>query len=339
MALYSSYRHLRDNARAAMLASIEIYNKPQIAYRDECFVILLVNAWELLFKALLAKNKRVIYYAKKRNEPYRTFSLQDAMYASEHLLPTTIQYQPVKDNIEMLLAYRNNAIHFYNQAGFPVLVYGLAQTSIINFRDVMLGVFGVDIAHEMTMSLLPLGFGPQPDPVEFLKTRSAGSKKSKAVAQFVAELVQITNDLETANLDAGRFLTVFSVQLQSVKKVASADIVVGLAGNSPVQDANNPLIIERRVDPNISHPLKRKDALVHIGNNLNGHRFTSHTFDALIWKNKFKEKPHLCWQSSDGAMTKYSSEVVSLLRQFKIDEIDVAVKEYGAWQNKRGKKQ
>lgn len=30
-----------------MPAAIEIYNKPQIAYRDECFVILILNAWEL----------------------------------------------------------------------------------------------------------------------------------------------------------------------------------------------------------------------------------------------------------------------------------------------------
>jgi len=48
-----------------MLAAIEIYNKPQIEYRDECFLILLVNAWELLLKAILSKNKQSIFYFKK----------------------------------------------------------------------------------------------------------------------------------------------------------------------------------------------------------------------------------------------------------------------------------
>ena len=31
-----SYRHLLRNAKAAMLAAIEIYNKPRFDYREEC---------------------------------------------------------------------------------------------------------------------------------------------------------------------------------------------------------------------------------------------------------------------------------------------------------------
>jgi hypothetical protein len=48
-----SSRHLVKNAKSALLAAIEIYNKPGFQYRDECFVILLLNAWELFLKALL----------------------------------------------------------------------------------------------------------------------------------------------------------------------------------------------------------------------------------------------------------------------------------------------
>jgi len=58
MNLRGSYTALRNNSKAAMLAAIEIYNKPQIAYRDECFSILLVNAWELLLKATLSKKEK-----------------------------------------------------------------------------------------------------------------------------------------------------------------------------------------------------------------------------------------------------------------------------------------
>ena len=49
-----SYRHLLRNSKCALLAAIEIYNKPRIQYRDECFVILLLNAWELLLKAIIS---------------------------------------------------------------------------------------------------------------------------------------------------------------------------------------------------------------------------------------------------------------------------------------------
>ena len=64
MNLRGSYRALLSNSRAAMLAAIEIYNKPLFTYRDECFAILLINAWELLLKAILSKNKQKIFYPK-----------------------------------------------------------------------------------------------------------------------------------------------------------------------------------------------------------------------------------------------------------------------------------
>ena len=35
-----SYRKLLENSKAAMMAAIEIYNKPAFKYRDECVVIL-----------------------------------------------------------------------------------------------------------------------------------------------------------------------------------------------------------------------------------------------------------------------------------------------------------
>jgi hypothetical protein len=211
-----------------MLAAIEVYNKPQIAYRDECCSILLINAWELLLKATISKNKQRIFYPKKRGEPYRTFSLRDALTKARDFFPNNIQYEPVAQNINILETYRNNAIHFYNQRGFGVIIYGLAQTSIVNYRDLMLSIFNLDIANEMTLSLLPLSFGAQPDPIEFLQKTKTNPPDNKAVAQFLREISQTTQELEAKDLDTSRFLTVFKVNFQSVKKISSADIVTGV---------------------------------------------------------------------------------------------------------------
>ena len=60
-----SYRKLLGNSKAAMMAAIEIYNKPTFAYRDECAVILLLNAWELFLKAILSKNAKSVFYPKR----------------------------------------------------------------------------------------------------------------------------------------------------------------------------------------------------------------------------------------------------------------------------------
>lgn len=325
MNLRGSYKALRNNSKAAILAAIEIYNKPQIEYREECFTILLVNAWELLLKAILSKNKQNIYYAKKKNEPYRTFSIQDVLLQAKNYFPIHISYEPVAQNINMLVIYRNNAIHFYNQKGFGVIIYGLAQTSIINFKDLMHSIFNVDIANEMTISLLPLSFGARPDPIEFLQKAKADPPKNKAAAQFLKEISQATKELELQRLDTARFLTVFTVTLQSVKKVSSADVVVSVKGE---QDNAMPLIIERPVDPNISHPLRQKEVIEKVGSELAGIKFTPHTFQAIVWKYDIKNKPYLYWRSNRGEITRYSAEIPSFLKRLTKYEIEVALQDY-----------
>lgn len=44
-------KELLDRSVSAMLAAIEIYNKPNFEYREETFAILAINGWELLLKA------------------------------------------------------------------------------------------------------------------------------------------------------------------------------------------------------------------------------------------------------------------------------------------------
>lgn len=40
-----------EKSVSAMLAAIEIYNKPDFKYREETFSVLCINAWEILLKA------------------------------------------------------------------------------------------------------------------------------------------------------------------------------------------------------------------------------------------------------------------------------------------------
>lgn len=325
MNLRGSYRALQNNSKAAMLAAIEIYNKPQIAYRDECFSILLVNAWELLLKSILSKDRQRIFYRKKRNEPYRSFTVHDALNKAKDFFPSNISYEPVAQNLNMLITYRNNSIHFYNQREFSILIYGLAQTSIINYRDLMLFVFNIDIANEMTLSLLPLSFGPQPNPIQFIQRSRSNPPKNRAVAQFLRELSDTTRSLEQQGCDTSRFLTIFTVNLQSVKKISTADVIVGVGDSSEI---NGQVFFHRQIDPNRSHPIRQTDILTEIGSNLNGVKFTTFTFQAIAWKYDFKNKPHLYWRPDRGGVTQYSRDVPSILRRLSQNEIEQTVEDF-----------
>ena len=208
MNYYGSYKRLFANANAAILAAIEIYNKPSFDYRNECVVILLLNAWELALKALLSKNKKSLFYPKKRKQPYRTLSWPDAFRKAENLLPNSIAALPVKRNLELLGTYRDNAVHFYNASGFSVVIYSLAQTCIINFRDLAEDSFGVKVEEQISWALLPLGLRPPLDAIQYMSGSGADiENQSEAVRHFLGLLATATEEVNNSSDDTGRLLT------------------------------------------------------------------------------------------------------------------------------------
>lgn len=320
---YGSYKALLENSMSAMLAAIEIYNKPSFTYRSECFVILLLNSWELFFKATLSKNRVRIFQPKKRNEPYMTLTIWDAMKKSKEFFPTQIQHSAVFENISRLADYRNNSVHFYNEEGLDVVVYGLSQTSIVNYRDLVNEIFSKDIAQEVNISLLPLSFNSPPDPIAFIGEAKEPNTKPE-VAEYMRLISQTTRELERDGIDTGRFLTVFEVNLQSTKKIQSADLIAGITAN----ESADQLLVTKRVDPNLSHPFFRKHVLEKIGGSLNGSKFTSYTFDAIVWHRKYKHISNYCWQNERTKTCQYSTQMVAKLKSLTKQEIEESLRAY-----------
>jgi EC042_2821-lke REase/Protein of unknown function (DUF3644) len=320
-----SYRHLSRNSRAAMIAAIEVYNRPRGDYRDETFSVLLVNAWELLLKAILSKNGESIFYHKKRHQPYRTLSWQDAYEAAKGNFPGDVDPAPVRRNLELITTYRDNAIHFYNEAGLSALLWALAQTSILNYRDLLLAAFGEDLAQDVNWRILPLGARQPIDPIEYLTSTTGAPEKARpAVRQYVREVLTVAKELKDGGIDTRRFLTVFDVKLESVKKIGEADVVVGVTKGD---DKVGPLIVEKAVDPNISHPLRQKEVLKRIPT-LHGSPFTAHTFQSIVWKYGLKDARAYCWRATEGVLTKYSNDVVPFIQRLTEADVKAALTDY-----------
>lgn len=319
---YGSYKALLNNSISAILAAVEIYNKPRISYRNECFVVLLINSWELMFKAILSKNKISIYEPKKRNQPQRTLSLWLAIEASKSYFPNNISHKAVVANINSLVDYRDNVIHFYNEKGFETVIYGLAQTSIVNFRDIVKDIFDIDIAKEVNINLLPLSFSAPPDPIKFLGEVNITAKKP-AITEFLKIISETTKSLESEDIDTGRFLTVFKVNLQSTKKIQSADIIAGVNGENP----NGLVLVTKKVDPNISHPNYRKDILEKLKQDKK-HELSPYTFDAIIWHYKIKSNDNYSWQNSKTKSYQYSNSLHDLICELTSSDIDKCLKDY-----------
>lgn len=174
----SRSRNLAGKSIEAMLAAIEIYNKPSFSYREESFAILAINAWELLLKAriLQLSNNKVSsilkyekrqkadgslsekeYRVKNRSGTYLSIGLFRAMDLLEAEYGDKIG-MPVRKNIELLCEVRDSAVHFVNK-GFDLtlLVQQLGTASLRNYIIAIRRWFAIDLS-KYNFFLMPLAF-------------------------------------------------------------------------------------------------------------------------------------------------------------------------------------
>lgn len=135
----------------AVLSALEIYNKPNCNYREETFSILIVNAYELLFKAKLIKDSNekmnaiyVYYYPKtkkgnsskqkqiKKNRIGQPFTI-DIYEAINRLEKLKLISNNLIENIKLMIEIRDNSIHLINKELLKGKLYQLSSASIRNY--------------------------------------------------------------------------------------------------------------------------------------------------------------------------------------------------------------
>jgi hypothetical protein len=323
MNIFGSYLKLLSNSKQSMIASIELYNKPQFPYREEVFVILLVNAWELLLLAILSHKKKRIFQKKIRDKPYKTLKFFDAFKQAKSYFPENLTLKAVEENLNLIKKYRDNAIHYYNSEKLPHCMYVLAQAAIINYREIVRHIFNQDLADRMNLVLLPLSFGGPPNFVEFFKNRKSNDSLS-------AELINILQSLEKDNVDTRAFITHCNVNFQSSKKIDSGDLTATIVPNDPAAiSVNRP-----PSNPDDSYPFLQSDIIG--SKNKNPHhklnkKINSYTFQAISWKNKW-DKPscneYYYRSKKHSSSPRYSQKALNLINDYSDDEIKKIEEEY-----------
>ena len=149
-------------AGAALLAAVEVFNKPSALYREQTFALLATNAWEILLKARLVEQANGKLRVIQRRDPtgrgyvqlpetgeILTIGLREAL--GQVGLPAQ-----VAANIRGLALVRNSAVHLGTLApelGQRVLEFGTA--SVHNFLRLSTEWFGESVEIPF---LLPVGF-------------------------------------------------------------------------------------------------------------------------------------------------------------------------------------
>jgi hypothetical protein len=210
MSLSRSAR-LLQNAEAALMSAIEIYNKPTFAYREETFAILALNAWELLLKAKLLdiKNNKAsclyvyqkkanakgqqskkLYVKKNRSGNTMTIGIDESIKRLEK--ENVAVAEAVKKNLEALTEIRDNAVHYINaspQLSKQVMEIGTA--CLRNFVELGKQWLNLDLSG-YSLYLMPIGFLPSGE----MATAISVSNQEQKIVNYLATLMREGHDKE-----------------------------------------------------------------------------------------------------------------------------------------------
>ncbi|MBN1253630.1 MAG: DUF3644 domain-containing protein [Bacteroidales bacterium] len=220
------YKHLLENSISAILSAIEIYNKPDFKYRNEIFVILTVNAWELLLKSKILKenNGKInsLYiktaegkFATNRNKTFKTIGIFDAIGVNK--LDAN-----VRRNIEEFIKIRDNAIHFYNRENLNYLIFTLGVANLKNYQKTVQKWYNRDLL-EYNFYILPLGFA-----YSFKGYSQLELTKEPEIIQDLIKTVQYYQDNKIES--EYDFICEIEVNLKAAKKITeNTDIEISIS--------------------------------------------------------------------------------------------------------------
>jgi len=229
-------------AEAALLAAIELYNKPDFRYREEAFAVLASNAWELLLKAKLlaesANSARCLYSYEKRQTKRR--SLSTKLYVRRNRTGNVhtiglgqviadlenkkgVKLSPsIRSNLDGLTEIRDNAVHYINAS--PRLskqVLEIGTASVKNFIELAKAWFQLDLS-AYNLYLMPIGFVAAPGTA----TAISATPDEERLIRYLAGLVKNSTD------DAGTdFHVALEVNLSFKRSAADAAAVVAVTND------------------------------------------------------------------------------------------------------------
>lgn len=221
---------LIGNSISAALSAIEIYNKPDFRYRNEIFTILLINAWELLFKAKILLDNgddiNSIYVFDSHGNPKtnrnNTPLTIEIVGATNEL---SIDYT-LKDNLLTLIEIRDTAIHFINNNPVDYLIYSLGVASLKNYQKLINEWFGKSLL-EYHFYILPMGFAHHFQTFTLLEL-----EKEPEIIQNL--LANISANQEKKSENGFHFSCDIEINLRSAKKITDdTDMVVAVNPESP----------------------------------------------------------------------------------------------------------
>jgi hypothetical protein len=277
------YKQLIDKSLAAALSAIEIYNKPDFKYRDEIFVILIINSWELILKSKILKDNRnklnslYVYEQNgriKRNRTGNPFTIEIVGAIRKNNLE-----QIIVENLEKLIELRDTSVHFYNADSISYIIYSLGAAALKNYSKIVNEWFAIDLVKEYNFNILPLGFA-----YNFQTFNNISFEQQHESIKKIITSIQNYQSRNQTESNGYYLICEIQTKLTSAKKISTADTVTVKIDNS---DPNAQVTVIKKQKTTDIYPYSWSEIRDYLRSNLKD--FNQNKLNSIIKSEKIKE--------------------------------------------------
>lgn len=258
---------LIDCSISSFYLAIANYNNPAVDMRTEAFCLLIVNAWELLLKALIVRDEGLSAIRKDDFTITISRSIQKVYTKPD---------DPVRGNLEEIVRLRNEATHFVIEdlCDYHARMF---QSCIINYIDCLQNKLGV----KGRLDLRSRGMIVTSEDAVTIDLKAIEIKYGK---EIVDDFTRLQEELrvkeETYN--SSRFAIPVDYRVTVSKNATDGTHLLTIN-----QDGTEGYFVEIPKDPEKTHPFRETEIIPEIKKRIPG--FTQTAFRAIVHKEGFKK--------------------------------------------------
>ncbi|MEL6441600.1 MAG: DUF3644 domain-containing protein [Cyanobacteria bacterium J06621_8] len=290
-------KKLKQRSLDAFILAVENYNRPPLNNRVEAFAIFMINAWELLLKSVIAKEKG--YSSLFYNNGKQSLGLRDILKKVCNETNLLSNNNPVTKNIEILADIRDQSIHLLLNDLQPSLSR-IFQATVLNYIELYKEIVGKSPLITQGLGLLSLV--TEEESLEYpVIAYNYGKETAEQIKIFLEKFAKTE-----AELDSSEFAIPIEYKLVLTKKESDSDIKI-TSGNS----GKDAIIINKPRNPDETHPYRQKDVIKQINQKIKLNKpFNRHDFKVLTYKHKIKGNGKFHHYSKLSNTHSYSSSLV-----------------------------
>lgn len=247
---------LLSKSKESFVLAVELYNRPSMKYHAESCAIFLCNAWELMLKAYLVRERgeNSIYYPNSKN----TLALIDCLKSIY-----TNDKDPVRVNMKEVIEFRNTSTHYIIDE-YDIFYGPFLQAAVTNYADKLMDLHGESVSELMPENHLALSVKRgvvNPDVVR--------ARYSPDVAEHLFRLQRSTATAAGEQGDS-KIAAIYETNFRIVKKARDADLNVSIEPNAEL----GMTIVKDIRDSNSYYPFTAKGCIGQVNARLRRRKVT-----------------------------------------------------------------